>query len=102
MDSAAIPRLAAAILSRLGPARGFHALDKALTDPLLAALLWRVLRDEMALDRALLDQGMALAYASPLPLSGPLPQGQGPALTHARQGDPLAPLLHFLTGSSDV
>jgi hypothetical protein len=100
MDSAAIPSLAAALLSRLGPARGHHSLDKALTDPLLTALLWRILRDEMVLDRAVLDAGMALAFASPLPLTGPMPQGDGAALTHARQGDPLAPLLPFLTGQA--
>lgn len=100
MDSAAVPALAAALLSRLGPVRGHETLAEALADPLLLAFVWRALRDEMALECHLLDAGIALALTSPLPLHGAPPDGNGVTLSHARQGDPLAPLLPFLTGQA--
>jgi hypothetical protein len=58
---AEIAELAAGILALPGRSRGAQTLAQALRVPLLAALLWRVLRDEAVVgfaDRASLDDAM--------------------------------------------
>jgi hypothetical protein len=53
-----IETLAAGVLALPGRRRGAQSLAQALRDPLLAAVLWRVLRDEAVWsfpDRAALD-----------------------------------------------
>ena len=55
---AELAQIAAGVLALPGRSRGAQSLDQALRDPLLAALLWRVLRDEQIVpwpDRAALD-----------------------------------------------
>ena len=61
---AELAQLAAGILALTGRSRGAQTLGQALRDPLLAALLWRVLRDEAVVDfpdRAALDSAMDAA-----------------------------------------
>jgi xylulokinase len=87
--------LAAAILGCPGRAAGHETLGQALSDPLLAGLLWRVMRDDLAAlwpDRAALDRAMVAAYASarqlptvPPPVMRKLQRADRPVLGFALQ-----------------
>jgi hypothetical protein len=95
-----LAQLAAGILALPGRSRGARTLSQALRDPLLAALLWRVLRDEGLvdfLDRAALDDTMdALRNAeTALPTSAP-------AAVQALCG-PMRPVMTMaLSGTGDL
>jgi len=88
--------LAAGVLALPGRERGAQTLSQALRDPLLAAVLWRVLRDEAVgnfPDRAALDSAVAALTQSEaaLPKSPPaalldLCGPERPVLTLAVQG----------------
>lgn len=71
-----LPRFAAGLLALPGRGRGAQTLAQALCDPLLAAVLWRVLRDEGVVDwpgRAALDGAIAtlIGCEAALPMAPP-------------------------------